>query len=124
MCISCDMHCLLKKNSFSTQGPLLLIRWSYMCSCITWLTVLCLGLFVYPCSDTTLSYPLTRVTKSEINSSISLYLVIPLASFFFRVTLYLKPIHESLVKYLHLPLSITDQFSLILSNFNFRLFLE
>lgn len=61
-----------KKNSFSTQGPLLLIRWSYMCSCITWLTVLFLGLFVYPCSDTTLSDPLTRVIKSEINSSISL----------------------------------------------------
>ena len=40
MCISCDMHRLLKKNSFSTQGPLLSIRWSYMCSCITWLTVL------------------------------------------------------------------------------------
>lgn len=47
-----------EKNSFSTQGPLLLIKWSYMCSCITWLTVSFLGVFVYPCSNTTLSYHL------------------------------------------------------------------
>lgn len=71
-CISCDVHCLLKKKFFFHTGPLLLVKWPYMCSCITWLTVLFLGLFVCPCSNTTLSYPLTRVIKSAINSSFSL----------------------------------------------------